>query len=265
MALRELREQKPPSPSAGTMTPQHFALASLLPLAATAPLVVLSQFKMPVMQWRYIGVAVALFILSSLSLYLPVMVPVFQLGHYAWTGKIISAGVVYIVLLNWRSAAPGREYLTITQRIEHPRTAALSGVLLAVIPIALWLRADSPTVVIPGWEQLLFQATLPGIDEEACFRAGIMGCLLAAFRNDPKNRADYISAAIRAVTISSALFGFAHGLSIDHRFEMHFNLFAVLLTGTVGALLAMLTISTGSIVLPIVAHNLLNVVLSFQG
>ncbi|RRA49253.1 CPBP family intramembrane metalloprotease [Acidipila sp. EB88] len=55
----------------------------------------------------------------------------------------------------------------------------------------------------PGWETLLYQATLPGLDEELAFRGVECGCLLCCFGQT--------SGRIWAAALTSLLFGFAHG------------------------------------------------------
>jgi membrane protease YdiL (CAAX protease family) len=98
---------------------------------------------------------------------------------------------------------------------------------------------------------------MPGLDEEIFYRGVGLALLNRAFG---KNQ-DLFGAKIGwGLIIISLLFGIIHGVHLTDQLELKVDLFSMLLTVASGFLLGWLRERSGSLVLPIAAHNLGNTV-----
>lgn len=108
-------------------------------------------------------------------------------------------------------------------------------------------------------ERIAFQATLPGLDEETLYRGLLLALLLRSF----DERWTLAKAPFGPASISTIfLFAAAHGWRV-YQGAVHFDAVVFAVTGTIGAGLVWLRQRTGSLVFPILAHNLINVGDSF--
>lgn len=108
-------------------------------------------------------------------------------------------------------------------------------------------------------EELIWQAIIPGLDEELFFR-GIM--MLLIFQAFSKNfRILGVDNGLAIVILTTA-FGLGHGVSLgEGGLSVHWS--TIFFTGTAGFTFAWLRQKTDSLVLPIAVHNVLNVGLQF--
>jgi membrane protease YdiL (CAAX protease family) len=103
-------------------------------------------------------------------------------------------------------------------------------------------------------EAILFQATMPGLDEELYLRGIVLALLVAAFGKPWRILGVQVGWGGLCIV---AFFGFVHGFSLtDSGVSMDWMDF--LITGIAGLLLFWLKERTGSILVPVVAHNLAN-------
>ncbi len=104
------------------------------------------------------------------------------------------------------------------------------------------------------WETIAFQWTMPGLDEEIFYRGVLLLMLNEAFRG----RVRVLGAPIGVGgLLTSLLFGLAHGLSYS-AIGFEFELMTFLMTGVPSLLLLWMREKTGSVVVPILAHNMIN-------
>jgi membrane protease YdiL (CAAX protease family) len=61
-----------------------------------------------------------------------------------------------------------------------------------------------------------------------------------------------------SILVGAVLFGLIHALHVDPALHLHFDATAFAVTGIIGTDLAILTLNSGSIFLPVIAHNLAN-------
>jgi membrane protease YdiL (CAAX protease family) len=248
---RNLRPHQRPSmiPS----LPIYLAVGSAILI--TAPLSVLVSRPVTVIQWRYLGAAFAIFCVSCFFLILPFAFPLLTIGHTNWTGKAFSILATYTIILSRERNDPARTFVTFTQKEGAGRRSAVIILLLllfAGLNSVLGVGNGRPPI---NWETLLFEATLPGIDEEAVYRAAFLGYILAAVG---RKEAQHWWSTAGSVFTCAVLFGLVHALHFDPTLHMHFDATAFAFTGMVGAGLAILTLNSGSILLPVIAHNLTN-------
>lgn len=204
-------------------------------------------------QWSHFRMAFLIDLVSMLLLPLPFAYPQLQLGNHNWTGKLLSIGASYSIIWFVRGAAPARQFLTVRQTPGSlPGSMAISLILLlAAIAFTLATGGDHG----PTLETVLFEASVPAIDEEGVFRAGMMGCLIAA--TGPSRR-DRWQVKIIAVALTSGLFGLMHAVHYTPHGHFSYDAETFAITATIGTLLALLTVHSGSILLPILLHNAAN-------
>ncbi|ASM51079.1 hypothetical protein PESP_a3232 [Pseudoalteromonas espejiana DSM 9414] len=106
-------------------------------------------------------------------------------------------------------------------------------------------------------ETLLYQATMPGLDEEPMFRGVLLFCISLAIVS---KRYCLAGAPLNVGGLLLVLlFGLLHGVMFSDG-EWHFLLISILLTGSYGFILLWLRERTGSLIFPVIAHNCVNVV-----
>ena len=169
-------------------------------------------------------------------------------SDWNWEGKTLAIALSLTVALILGARRTG---LTLKQdRKGLPGALVLCGALIAVfLALALW----SPNAPI-NVDELAFQLTMPGLDEELFYR----GVLLLMF-NGAFARSWRIFGAPMGwgALITSVAFGLAHALGYsDGGFT--FDALSMALTGGPALLLVWLREKTGSLLLPVLMHNFAN-------
>lgn len=170
-------------------------------------------------------------------------------SNWNWLGKAMSFGGMLII-----AALPvfgfRRVGLTLAQRPGWPM-ALLALIALTAFYVAFALMAnDGPDDA----ETMLYQWTMPGLDEELFYR----GVLLLAMNEAFRARANILGAPIGYGGILTCIvFGLAHALSFGEE-GFSFEPVYFLLTGVPSLILLWMRERTGSLLMPIVAHNIAN-------
>ncbi len=179
-----------------------------------------------------------------------------------WDGKIAAVFVSISVLtvfslfrrkVNFRDAG-----LTTRQSPGSALPAAIVTLLLVGLTVGLEIvAADGADTSL---ERLLFQATMPGLDEEIYFR----GVLLLVMSLSVRSTGIRLGGAPInwAGLLVTLLFGLGHSLFWQDG-AMGFSLVFFVYTGILGFGLLWLRERTGSILFPLFAHNLINFSSSF--
>ncbi len=169
--------------------------------------------------------------------------------QWNWSGKILALAVSLAI-----AALPafGRRNIGLTLKQRQLRGALIvTGVLLVIYTTMAWFMGAGGG----NAEELAFQLTMPGFEEEVFYR----GLLLLALDRAFTSRLNIGGAPIGwSLPLNALIFGLAHGLSVSHgAFSFDAMTFAL---PCIGALPAVwLRAKTGSLVLPIVLHNIVNV------
>jgi uncharacterized protein len=175
--------------------------------------------------------------------------------YWNWEGKIASIliSVAFVVLLKrYVKTLPFTEYkISFKQRIFGKR-AILYAVFFILLNIAgNFVEGRSKLVM----ETVLFQLTMPGIDEELSFR----GIYLALLNKVFEKKYRLLDCKFGwGLIIVSILFGAVHGLNISINTGIRFDIFNFFVTGGLGFCFGILAEASGSLVLPIAAHNMFN-------
>ena len=176
-----------------------------------------------------------------------------------WSGKIAAIILWLVVLLalikfktNFRIADAGFTFRQNENSIKPAFTVMCLFIILQIVVSLFWSGEPSYDL-----ETLLYQATMPGFDEEPMFRGILLFCISLAIISE---RYSLGGASINiAGLLLVVLFGLVHGVMFNGG-EWHFSFPAILLTGGYGFILLWLRERTGSLVFPILAHNSVNFV-----
>ena len=235
-------------PSVGAIENVAFQLLILVGLVAVAGL-----FARRLPDPRTVAVVVGSLALAHLAVFTNLL-PGLVHSHWNWAGKILSI----FVTLGLIAVIPGLSWDAAGFRWKQ-NGGALPGLLAAAL---VWTFAWSldlllpHTHVAPTAEAVWYQALIPGPSEEPLYRGLALVLLDRAFGNRYWSvlGAPFGFGAI----ITSIWFGVIHGVGIvaGHVAISWLTIFA---TGTDGLVFAWIRMRTGSLVIPIFAHAVIDV------
>ena len=174
-----------------------------------------------------------------------------------WFGKILSlagtlAMLTFLPRVSFRAAG-----LTWTQnKGSLGPVIRTGGVILLVTTGGAFLAASS---VNTSLENLLFQASMPGLDEELFFRGLLLLLLHQAFG---KGLRVWGADTGWGFWLVVAIFGLLHGVTVVEG-ELAVDFWVILGTGFVGFVVTWMRERTGSLVVPVLYHNISNVAQAF--
>ena len=181
---------------------------------------------------------------------LPRLIPA---GDYNWQGKLLALAATIAVAstraFGWRDTG-----LTIRQDANERAWVALVCALYAGLFLGLALLLPNEPA---SPEQIAFQLTLPGIQEEAFYRGVLLLALDRAFPG--RTRVLGVAWSWGAI-VSCALFGLAHAFGFRGG-HFAFEPLTMLLTAGPSLIAAWLVMKTRSVLLPILLHNFGNAIL----
>ena len=193
---------------------------------------------------------------TSITHYTPKLFPsVFEGLRYNWLGK--SAGFIFglVIVTVFRLWRFEEFNLSITQRKSSYGWLVGFGVYLACI----YLLYDTNTT--PSVEDLLFQATLPGLHEELICRSLLLGIALRLVERPNISRT---RREMYAIGLVSLLFGLGHvqfnSLAFSGEGILHESIAPFVGASFVGFLLGMTAVKSKSIIFPIIFHNGFNII-----
>ena len=202
---------------------------------------------------RWLLVAVALVLLNNLLLSRGYgLLPKVPGGHWNWAGKALAlAGTLAVAALpafGWR-----RVGITVEQKVASLRAAVPVALLYCAFfaALALVFPSDPPT-----GEDIAFQLSMPGLEEEPFYR----GILLFALDRAFMGRMGFLGVEWGwGAVLSCFAFGLAHAFGFsDGAFS--FDPLTMALTAVPSFIAVWLRYRTGSLLLPIVLHNFGNAI-----
>jgi uncharacterized protein len=204
--------------------------------------------------WRWLLIAAALVAMNDvLVTNVYGWLPHFKSpGHWNWQGKILALAAVLSV-----AALPAfgrrRTGLTFVQAPGSWRPAAAVAVAYAAVFVVLALAfPDEPAKA----EDIAFQMTLPGLQEEPFYRGVLLLALDRAFM--ARRRLFGVDWGWGAV-ISCALFGLDHAFGFS-RGGFTFDPLYMALTALPSFLAVWVALRTRSLLLPVLMHNFGNTI-----
>ena len=203
-------------------------------------------------RWRWLAAALVLNLIYQALLTRGFwMIPdPFPQANWNWSGKLAALTGTLIVMslpaFGWRRCG-----MTLDQ---GPRRGGALVMFAALSGIFFWLALSGADGQPDDFETIAFQWTMPGLDEELFYRGTLLLALNEAFR--PK--VSVLGAPIGyGGVLTSLLFGITHALSYEAGvFDLDLMTFAM--TGLPAFLLLWLRERTGSLLLPVIAHNIAN-------
>ena len=201
-------------------------------------------------RWRWVLISLVLFVVYDVTLsrvfgLLPNLPPE---ARWNWLGKASALALMLLV-----AALPGLGWRRVGLTTRQAGGWLVPTIVMIVVlaPLA-WLNiADG--VAPSDTETIAFQLTMPGLDEELFYR----GILLLALNEAFGARVRVLGAPIGwGGVATSLLFGVIHGLSWSQGLVLDAD--AMLWAGVPGLLLLWLRERTGSLLLPVIAHNAAN-------
>ncbi|MBS0187420.1 MAG: CPBP family intramembrane metalloprotease [Planctomycetes bacterium] len=178
--------------------------------------------------------------------------PAFLAGtRWNWMGKFAAAAAM-LAMLPLLTASERRE-TGLTLRFKQGWLPRTLPPLVLLIALPLYFARNAPP---QPWntEALLFQSTLPGIDEELAYRGLMLAVLNVAFGRPWEIAGTPVGPAL---FVTSIMFGVAHGVSVKDA-HVSVNGFNLGRTTLAGLLYGYIMESCGTLLAPVVAHNLSN-------
>lgn len=160
-------------------------------------------------------IALVLLVITSFTTTLLSDQILFNGQQWNWVGKSVSLIIALAVISNFRPLSQREFGLTRKFTLSEARPLLLICLVYFVLRIFLYI------VSIDGYisfdiETVLFQATLPGLEEEVVFRGFLLTILNHVFVRSRWRLAN-VSFGWAAI-ITSVLFGLVHGISIESQF-----------------------------------------------
>lgn len=176
--------------------------------------------------------------------------------RYNWVGKILCT-LIMVAAVAGTGLSRREVGLTLRQAPGSVRPAlAMTALLCALSWFAQAAMGNGPDLSL---ERLLYQATLPGIEEELFFRGVLFAVMMRAFAQDAGEPSTRVGIAGWIVTF---VFGAGHGFAVSGG-AIQFEAVAIVATGLIGLALMWMRQRTGSLLLPLLAHNAINFGSSF--
>ena len=186
---------------------------------------------------------------------------VFPEARWNWGGKLLGVLLSLCVLAllagfkkGFRPADAGFTFR------QKPHSAGPAWAALVLFGLLQFLLANLLGGRGYDAETWLFQASMPGLDEEWMYRGVLLYMLAQAV---PSDRVEILGAPIGAAGVVLAVyFGLIHGLARQGG-EWHFSAVGMLIAGLYGFILLWFRERTASLVFPVMAHNVVNVIGGF--
>jgi len=176
--------------------------------------------------------------------------------NWNWNGKVAAIAITLIVYALLPAALRAEAGLFNRPYPPEWRSVLLvAGATMLLFWLVSWFTGDHAPVT---GETLLFQATMLGLDEESSFRGVLLALLVGAFGKPMRIAGIRLGWGALPVV---AFFGLAHTLATLTAPTIDWGEFwlTLSLTGATGAALLWLKERTGSIWVPVIVHNLINV------
>lgn len=170
-------------------------------------------------------------------------------SDWNWTGKLLATAGLLVV-----AAMPGFGLRRCGVTLRQAPGSRPAWLVFAVLGVAIFALAFHYRDGADGLDTILFQWTMPGIEEELFYRGVLLFALNEAL--DGGNRRRFAGIGWGGV-LASVAFGFGHALFWRDG-APSFDAMAFAMTGGPALLLVWFRARTGSLVLPVLAHNVAN-------
>lgn len=184
-------------------------------------------------------------------------IPGLQSLQWNWVGKAVTIAGTLVMVAAVPPLGPEGVGLQFKQAPRSLIPAVLCMTLLCALSWGVEALANDGRDI--SLERLAFQSLMPGLDEELFFRGVFLTLLSRAFQQEWTLLGAKIDPGALIVTF---VFAAGHGLTV-HDGRLHLDAQVFCLTGALGFGLLWIRRRTGSLLLPALAHNAINVGNSF--
>ena len=226
----------------------------LIHLLVVLPIIIWALKKRSAYNIKVLTAFAVFFLINGILTHLPLEfenLNIFK-SQWNWSGKTLGVIGSIIFVLLYKKFSLKDYYLTTKQDKGFLKTGILIVVAVLIFQSALGFFTGSSK----PWnlETILYQLTMPGIEEEIAYRGIMLGLLVQVLN---PQRWSFIHPAI---LVTALLFGMAHGLVLNESFRLSFRMFPFFNTMLLGLVWGWITMKSGSIILALISHNLGNVV-----
>lgn len=231
------------------MQNSQLLLNPLLHLAIIVPLLLIFMKERTRENYLRVLSIVVCYCLYSIALVLPYLFDSLHFinGSWNWNGKLFGLACGVILYFLFRRQFADNNFFTLKQNKEGLRSALKVAIGLLSVYVLAGLLGEKEF----DTETLLFQISMPGIDEEVMCRGVMLGLMCSTLREGGKPSLN------PAIIINGIWFGLVHSLSFQSG-EVVFSVASFIVTGLVGYALAYIALRTRSILIPMLTHNICN-------
>ncbi|WP_347922934.1 CPBP family intramembrane glutamic endopeptidase [Pontimicrobium sp. SW4] len=237
-------------------------LETLFYLVLISPIIIYSLKDKKRQTLKVILAFASIALLSNVLMIVPIEYESLVLfdSKWNWSGKLYATLGVLLFLVVYGKFQLKDYYLTLKQNKSFLKKGIL--ILLVYILIEVISYVFLSNKMPWSLDTLLYQLTMPGIQEEVASRAIIIGLLVQVLSSEKKL---FKKSRINpAILVASLMFGFGHGLFLNDSLEVTFYAYPFIRTTLIGYLYGWITVKSGSILLALVSHNLLNFITSLM-
>ncbi len=210
----------------------------------------------PDRRWKYLSLFSLYYLGYSCLLFTPMLYPALSFidSDWNWSGKLYAFGGSILFYILFRKLFAEHNFITFKQRNTSIKISLFITIIIFMAAVGAAMLSINSSATRSAY--FLFQFTMPGLDEEIAYRGIMLGLLSNALPSRVyfKNK----SLGNPALLITSILFGLVHSFQIDQGWCFHQNWFEFISTFATGLLLGWLTIKSGSILMSILIHDLIN-------
>jgi len=178
-------------------------------------------------------------------------------GHYNWEGKIFSTVYTLFLIIVFFGKNLEQVGFTLAQTGPLPRLG-IGIAIFTVIATVAWNTIYFPGIKSEPTIDILYQATMPSLDEELWFRGLLLAMLFKGFSINDVIRKNYYPIFL-ATTIVTIQFWAVHSITSDGDWSFIFRPWYNPVAGIYGALYIVVRLCTGSLILPILLHTFANI------
>ncbi|WP_262927357.1 CPBP family intramembrane glutamic endopeptidase, BDIM_20840 family [Phytohalomonas tamaricis] len=218
--------------------------------------ILIGVFQRDLFSFRWLVLAVLLLTASDsmLSGFFGVIPTLIPSAQWNWQGKVLNLILTLIVAalprFGWKHVG-----LTLQQKPGSLKPA-IFVILASTLAILIFNLITPVSFEGADAETLAFQLLMPGIDEEPVYRGILLVMLGRAFCA----RRQFLGVAWGwGATLSSLMFGLVHALSFSEG-KVFFDITTMAIITGIALILVWLRLYTGSLLLPIILHNLINTI-----
>lgn len=234
------------------------------PVVALALLLVITKKAVVSPVWLVVSIGIYAVYTGAIfsGIDLPGISSMFEDQKYNWSGKILAivASLIMIAAVIVPSKRLNLADAGLTLKQEQgsviPSLIVVAGMVAFIVGLQLLVNDGTNLDA----ETLIYQATIPGMDEELMFR----GLLLLTLSLAVSGRAwDLMGATIPwGAVLATLFFALGHSIFVQNA-VVQADWVALVITGILGGALMWIRLRTGSILLPIIAHNATNLANQF--